>query len=87
MSDVFCLTQFLGVAPNLTTELRNWKRVLHKPHIPIPDTIRMKWLRELYKELMLRRTKVDLIDQLGLKPSIIDIKALTFSDFEVHRFI
>jgi hypothetical protein len=47
----------------------------------------MKWLRELYKELMLRRTKVDLIDQLGLKPSIIDIKALTFSDFEVHRFI
>eukprot|EP01036_Dinobryon_divergens_P035388 gene35388-45848_t len=74
--------QFLGVALDLTTELRNWKRVLHRPNLPIPESVRMKWLREFYKELLLRRTKVDLIDQLGLKPSIIDTKTLTFSDFE-----
>lgn len=87
MADVFCLTQFLGVAPDLTAELRNWKRVLQRPNLPIPESIRMKWLREFYKKLLLRRTKVDLIDQLGLKPSIIDIKTLTFSDFEVDSLI
>jgi len=82
-SDLYCLTQFLHRVPQLTGSYRTWRNVLGKPGLPVAGRTRLKWLKSHYCQFMLRRTKKTLMDQLGLKPSVEDVKLLTFSEFEV----
>jgi hypothetical protein len=83
LSDLFCLSRFLGVAPTLSRNYGHWMKLLGKPRVPIPTEIRMKWLHGLYCPIFLRRTKAVLFGELGLKSSTVSVKRLRFSDFEV----
>ena len=87
LSDVFCLLQFLGQAPDLSGDYRNWKLAIQNPSVPIPESVRLHWLRQFFNNLILRRTKESVVEQIGLRPSRVEIKTLTFSDFEVRKII
>lgn len=51
--------------------------------LPISPATRLEWLVSYFQQRLLRRTKAIVKDQLGLADSIVVIRKLTFSPFEV----
>eukprot|EP01031_Cornospumella_fuschlensis_P031875 gene31875-38540_t len=81
LSDLSSLMQFLRIQPFVAT--RNaWTTILTNPRPSIVASVRLQWITDMFKQIMLRRTKESVLSQIGLPPRVSTTRYLVFSQFE-----
>eukprot|EP01031_Cornospumella_fuschlensis_P031877 gene31877-38542_t len=81
LSDLSSLMQFLRIHPFVATR-KAWTTILTNPRPSIAASVRLQWITDMFKQIMLRRTKESVLSQLGLPPRVSTTRYLVFSQFE-----
>ena len=87
LSDLHSLCHFLHIQPYGFLGKREWLCVFGEKSLLGNEKIRNKWLCDMFSNVMLRRTKNVLLEQLRLLPTVVAIRTIHFSGFEVRTVL